>query len=531
MRSGTLSCEPAQGRTGGARGTIATVGGQHHYVRLANSGNVLDPVAGTFATTVTVQNLLLAALGTADGATAHATGVRVFFASGPTNGVTVANATGQESFLSPNQDYFQYSGADLGADGILGSDETSAGKQWAFNTGGADGFAFSVYVQAQVPTGADYTAHFTQVVVGGAHTCALSAAAKAYCWGSDGNGQLGDGSGTAVLLGVPSAVQMPEGVSFTSISAGANYTCALGTDGRAYCWGSDNTGRLGNGTTLTAAQYTPSLVNMPTGVSFTSISAGSGHACALGSDSRAYCWGTDNNGRLGNGDALTAEQHSPSPVEMPAGVSFTSISAGTVHTCALGSNSRAYCWGTDTNGRLGNGSTLTADQSSPSAVQMPAGVSATSISAGETHTCALGSDSRSYCWGADTNGRLGNGATLTAFQQSPSPVQMPAGVSFTSISAGTAHTCALASDSRAYCWGSDGNGRLGNGGTLTADQQSPSPVQMPAGVSFSSLSAASPHACALTDGPGYCWGSNGSRQAGDGTAIVRDAPAVIAASR
>jgi alpha-tubulin suppressor-like RCC1 family protein len=527
----TISCAPEQtGATaGGARHALVTVGGQHHYVRLANSGTVVDGTAGTFTTTVSVQNLLLAALGTEDGTTAHASGVRVFFATAPTSGVMVANATGQDLFLGSAQGYFQYSGAELGADAILSPDETSAGKAWTFATNGASSFSFGVYVQSHVPAGVAHTARFVQVISGNAHSCALTPEGTAYCWGSDVNGQLGNGTGLTANQGVPSPVLMPTDVSFSSITAGDVHTCALGSDAKTYCWGSDGEGRLGNGST-SPDQPSPFPVEMPTGVSFSSITAGIWHTCALGSDAKAYCWGNDQFGQLGNGSTLTLDQHSPFPVEMPAGVSFSSITAGSYHTCALGSDASAYCWGSDGAGRLGNGDTLTLPQDSPSLVDMPTGVTFSSITAGFGHTCALGSDDRAYCWGGDSSGQLGNGATLTASQPSPSQVEMPDSVSFSSITAGFALTCALGSDDRAYCWGRDSNGQLGNGQPL-ADQPSPSPVEMPAGVSFSSITAEGFHTCALGSGPAYCWGLNSSRQSGDGTTLNRAAPAVVAGTR
>jgi alpha-tubulin suppressor-like RCC1 family protein len=525
--SATFACRSGEG--GGSSGvagfTLITVGGQHHYVRLTNTGIVVDAGAGTFTTTVTVQNLLLAAMGTEDASTPHAAGVRVFFASGPTNGVTVANATGQGFFLGAGQDYFQYSGHELGADGLLSPDEASAGKPWTFHTDGASSFSFTVYVQAAVPAGVDPTAHFSQVSGGYRHTCALTPDGRAYCWGRELGG---DNIWPEIDLGVPSAVEMPNGVRFTRIASGFRHTCALGTDDRSYCWGT--VGQLGSGTT-TEDQLTPSEVEMPPGVSFSSLAAGYSHTCALGSDDRAYCWGWNRMGQLGNGTTLPVDQPSPSQVAVPAGVTFFSIAGGYIHTCALTSDGRAYCWGSDQYGQLGNGTAQTTDQPSPFEVEMPAGVSFSSIAAGYGHTCALGSDGRAYCWGWDLYGQLGNGATLTADQPAPAPVEMPAGLRFTSITVGFAHTCALGSDGRAYCWGSDDNGQLGNGSTVTANQPSPSPVGVPAGEGFTSIHAGNLHTCAWSSGPAYCWGWNWQRQVGDGTDIDRAAPVRVAGTK
>lgn len=532
LPAGSLSCAPAAGgAVAGARRSLVTVGGQHHYVRLANGGTVADAVAGTFATTVTVQNLLLAALGTQDGSAPHASGVRVFFASGPTNGVTVANATGQDVFLGSAQDYFEYEGAELGADGILSPDETSTGKEWRFATNGASSFGFTVYVQGQVPDGTAHTAHLTRVSGGAYHACGLTAAGKAYCWGYDVKGQLGNGGVLTTNRGVPSPVQMPAGVGFTDVSAGYQHGCALGDDGLAYCWGEDNLGQLGNGAANTGDRDAPSPVQMPAGVEFTTVSAGYSHSCALSTDGRVFCWGDDTYGQLGNGAVPAESQPAPVEVELPAGVTFTRLAAGVFHTCALSPDDAAFCWGWDEAGQLGNGAALTGDQPAPTPVEMPAGVGFTDITAGHTHSCALGSDGQAYCWGRDANGQLGNGTTLTGDQAAPTAVEAPAGVAFTGIVAEFYQSCALAADGRAFCWGRDSNGQLGNGTALTDDRHTPSPVQMPAGVTFTGLSGGHSAACGVSAGPVYCWGYNESREVGDGTAVDRHAPVVVAGTR
>ena len=133
--------------------------------------------------------------------------------------------------------------------------------------------------------------------------------------------------------------QIPAGVSLTQISAGESYTCALGSDNKAYCWGSGSFGRLGNNTTVNAS--TPVAVHqgqIPAGVSLTQIAAGYYHICALGSDAKAYCWGSGSDGRLGNNTTVNAS--TPVAVhqgQIPTGVSFTQIVTGGDHTCALGS--------------------------------------------------------------------------------------------------------------------------------------------------------------------------------------------------
>ena len=231
--------------------------------------------------------------------------------------------------------------------------------------------------------------------------------------------------------------------SFSQFTSNSGYTCALTNEGKAYCWGQGSSGRLGNNSTTDSR--IPVAVQMPAGVSFQSIAAGNIHACALTTEGKAYCWGWNQYGQLGNNS--TANSSTPVAVQMPAGVSFQSIAAGNIHTCALTTTGQAYCWGYGGSGQLGNNST--AISRIPVAVQMPAGVSFQSITAGYAHTCALTTTGQAYCWGYGD--RLGNNSTTDS--RIPVAVQMPAGVSFQSIAAGSLHTCALTTQNKAYCWG------------------------------------------------------------------------------
>ena len=150
--------------------------------------------------------------------------------------------------------------------------------------------------------------------------------------------------------------------SFSQFTSNGGYTCALTTTGQAYCWGLNNQGQLGNNSTTNSR--IPVAVQMPAGVSFQSITAGSLHTCALTTTGQAYCWGLNNQGQLGNNS--TTNSRIPVAVQMPAGVSFQSITAGSLHTCALTTEGKAYCWGYSSSGQLGNNSTT--DSSIPLAV-------------------------------------------------------------------------------------------------------------------------------------------------------------------
>ncbi|MFN5929625.1 MAG: RCC1 domain-containing protein, partial [Roseiflexaceae bacterium] len=166
--------------------------------------------------------------------------------------------------------------------------------------------------------------------------CALTSAGAAYCWGYNMFGQLGDSTNTH--MSTPVTVILPAGVTFASISVGQNHTCAITSTGTAYCWGDGSSGEIGDGTPGHA--FAPIPVSMPAGVTFTSITAGVIYTCALTSAGAAYCWGNNYYGQIGDG--TTTDRTTPVAVSMPAGVTFTSITAGVIYTCALTSAGAAY---------------------------------------------------------------------------------------------------------------------------------------------------------------------------------------------
>jgi hypothetical protein len=199
------------------------------------------------------------------------------------------------------------------------------------------------------------------------------------------------------------------------------------------------------------------------------------------------------------------------------------ITAGNTHSCGLDESGNAHCWGNNSNGRLGDGTTT--NRPTPVAVQMPLGVSFVSISGGGSHTVALSTTGAAYAWGNNGNGRVGDGTTTN--RPTPVAVQMPEGVSFASIDAGGFFTVALSTTGAAYAWGENGYyGQLGDG--TMADRLMPVAVQMPEGASFAAIKGGQFHSVALsTTGAAYAWGSNGSGQLGDGTYTERHSPVTV----
>lgn len=294
---------------------------------------------------------------------------------------------------------------------------------------------------------------FDTLVLADRHSCALTAGGAAYCWGSNGFGSIGDSTNSNRRSPVP----VIRGITFKSITAGGaaangEHSCGVEASGRAYCWGANSRGQLGNGGF--------SDFNFPVEVAdslgYTSITAGGLHTCALASDGSAYCWGSNSSGQLGGIAGDTAL-----PIPVTGGLSFVTLDAGSFHTCGLTALGEAYCWGQNDRGQLGNGTT--ADTTAP--VEVNTGLGFVAISAGgradaiADHTCALTASGTAYCWGSNTRGQLGDGTTADR----STPVPVAGNVTFTSLTAGGLHTCGYTSLGAAYCWGLATWGQLGDG--------------------------------------------------------------------
>jgi alpha-tubulin suppressor-like RCC1 family protein len=346
----------------------------------------------------------------------------------------------------------------------------------------------------------------TRLTAGSYHTCALTTGGTASCWGSNLYGQLGDGTSS----NRNSPVAVSGGLVFQAISGGRYRTCALTMAGAAYCWGENSSGQLGDGTTTNRT----SPVAVSGGLVFQALSAGTNHTCGLTTGGTAYCWGYNVWGQLGDG---TTGIDRTSPVAVSGGLIFQAISGGEYHTCGLTTGGAAYCWGWNGYGQLGDGTLST--RTSPVAVS--GGLVFQAISVGYNQTCGLTTSGAAYCWGYNGFGLLGDGTLSSRY----SPVPVSGGLALNAISGGAFHTCGLNTAGAVYCWGYNSSGQLGDGTTV---QYSSSPVAVTGGLVFQSTSAGSSHTCALaTGGAIYCWGSNGDGQVGDGTTTDRTIPVAV----
>jgi alpha-tubulin suppressor-like RCC1 family protein len=349
------------------------------------------------------------------------------------------------------------------------------------------------------------------VAPGVEHTCAL-VGYGAFCWGRNDNGELGDNTLVSRALPAPVTLNSP-GAAVAGLALGSSHTCATTSIAELYCWGSNASGQLGIGS-QDARRMVPALVS---GHAFVGVTAGSAHTCAgttpQPDSTYVYCWGANDRGQLGDG---TNTQRT-SPVAVAGMIAFSAATAGRNHTCAVATaTGAAYCWGDNTFGQLGDGSTTA--RNSPAPVE--GGRAFIEISAGGDHTCGVTLVLETYCWGANTHGQLGDGTTT----QRTTPVLVADNVGFARIASGGEFSCAMGVNQQLYCWGRNGDGELGLGSFV--NHLTPQPVA--GSINPTGIAGGERHACATTfDGVAYCWGSNAFGQLGDGTTITRPAPSVI----
>jgi alpha-tubulin suppressor-like RCC1 family protein len=283
------------------------------------------------------------------------------------------------------------------------------------------------------------------VTVGNPYTCAIFKDGTARCWGDNNDGQLGDGT-TSDKLGptVVSGLSNVRSISASFHSSFEDRTCVVLEDGTARCWGDNSYDQLGDGTTTD--KLIPTVVSGLNNVR--SISAGGLHTCALLEDGTARCWGLNVRYQLGDGTTDTKLV----PTVVPSLSNVRSILAGYWHTCALLEDGTVCCWGYNFYGQLGDGGSPT--HSSVRTV-VPSLSNVRSISVGYDHTCAVMEDGTARCWGDNSFGQFGVGTTYTRGYQT-----VVSGLSnVRSISAGYGHTCAVLEDGTARCWGFNNYGQ------------------------------------------------------------------------
>jgi hypothetical protein len=338
----------------------------------------------------------------------------------------------------------------------------------------------------------------------------------------------------------------PRNIRFTALSTGYAFSCALGAKGFVYCWAG---GAGPPGKDKDDTEDDRQLGRLAGGLRFTSLSVGAYHACGVTMTGEGYCFGSNDEGQLGSG---MAERFSSFPEPVAGGLRFRAVSAGESHSCALTvagqaycwgegwkdhpvavrtsatfdvissgksfscalSKGAAWCWGDNYDGQLGRAGGERSNSYVPVPVRMDPSLSLQQLSSGSTHSCAVAKDGRAVCWGNNDDGQAG---AVSEFEAAVVP-----GQKFISVAAGDATTCGIALDHRAFCWGNAIHGALGSGWTQVVENQAiadeihRSPVAVQGNHKFQVLSAGLGFfACGLTgDQELLCWGRRHRRSLG-----------------
>lgn len=333
----------------------------------------------------------------------------------------------------------------------------------------------------------------------GNHTCGLKTDGSLWCWGDNGSGQLGsETQTTTVAIPTPVTGQRTFARVATSNGNPTRSMCALTSAGAAYCWGANESGQLGDGTTTDRQE--PTLVSG--GLALVGIVMQGGYACGRTSGGVAYCWGANDQGQLGDGSRVERLV----PTAVAGGVTFRALGLGN-RNYGLSAGGAVYGWGGSTSTFIPTLENWGSDWAQ--------------LTVGPEGRCLLTPIGAASCWGVNASGDLGlPGGAAEATQ----PTAVVGGLAFRQVTKGRAHTCGLTTTGLAYCWGSNAFGQVGD--ETTTDRGVPTAV---AGSQvFVEIAAGADHTCASTSaGDVWCWGRNASGQLGEGTSTTRRAPAQV----
>lgn len=336
---------------------------------------------------------------------------------------------------------------------------------------------------------------YTHSFAGGLyHSLSICYDKTVMAWGSNANGQLGDGTNTDSNI----PVQVTNLTDVIRVAAGKYHSVAVKSDGTVWCFGNNGSGQLGNGGTANS--------NIPVQVSglanITGVAAGDGHTLAIRNDSTVWAWGSNSWGQLGDG----TNDNRDTPVQVTGISGAVAVAAGESFSLALLNNGTIMGWGGNQSGQLGNGTLINSNMPVP----VPDFFNVIEIAVGTTHSVALKNDGTVWAWGYNYLGQIGNGTNT----DSRVPLQATGIQSVTNISAGGASSYAIKYDGTAWAWGWNSNGQLGNGTTMDSN----TPVQVQDISDMMAISGGSFHGLALKkDKSLFSWGYNSYGQLGNGT--------------
>ncbi len=353
----------------------------------------------------------------------------------------------------------------------------------------------------------------------GWHSCANESGVL-YCWGQNGDGQIGDGTQRNASSRHP-VTGVGDLSNLASLGMGQFTTCACRHDGTAWCWGRNIEGELGTGA-ASATSTTP--VQVPGITDCVQITGGANHTCVRHAEGTVSCWGSNASGQLGqlaSKVTTTCTQSSSSkipcllsPAEVPDLSDVADVGAGEQYSCVRKTDRTVACWGDNTQGQLGDG-TKTA-RSAPATVT-GLGTDVVELAVGRFSSCARHATGKVSCWGGNGNGQIGDGTTVDATR----PTDLAGFSDVLQLAVGRDHACLLRDSGTVWCWGGNAFGQLGDATNVS----SATPVRVTTLTDILAIAVGSVHSCARsTTGQVSCWGENVVNQLGDGTTTNRLQP-------
>ncbi|HHC08263.1 MAG TPA: hypothetical protein ENK55_06065 [Actinobacteria bacterium] len=352
------------------------------------------------------------------------------------------------------------------------------------------------------------------LTVGDEHACALDEDGRAWCWGYGDSGRLGGASGGDAAVPVPVATD----ARFRTLSAGRTSTCGITTDGRTLCWGGNARGQLGDGATGrgTGDADRPTPGEVLGARAFEDVAVGQLHVCALDGEGGVWCWGASSSGQLGA--AVGGDQ--TAPIRAGGDLRLVRLAqGGDTTSCGVDADGAAWCWGSNNFGQLGDGTRTNVGQAEPRRVVGDHEFEALAV--GRTHACGIDLDGSLWCWGRNEAGQLGDGTTTDRAEPGVVAFDLPV----RQVTANDRVTCAVTDDGRGWCWGANVEGRLGDG---TLDDHAV-PAEVAGGRRWRELHAGEAFTCGrTTDDAVFCWGTGQNGRLGDGSGEDRLVPVPVA---